>query len=99
MINVRREIFPDPPQRKVCLIICGIAIAKMEQRSEVVLLAMINFIALLKKQLSSSRFLRPSTRYAIYAINSTSLDTKHTLLVYLLPFKSKRIQCLTSEHQ
>ena len=87
MINVKREIFPDPPERKVCLIICGIAIAKMEQRSEVVLLAMINFIALLKTQLSSSRFLRPSTWCAIYAINSTSLDTKHTLLVYLLPFK------------
>ena len=41
----------------------------------------------LKKEIefsqSSSRFLRPSTRYAIY-------DAKHTLLVYLLLFKSKR---------
>ena len=92
--------FPKPTRKKgETMIICGIAIAKMEQRSEVVLLAMINFIALLKKQLSSSRFLRPSTRYAIYAISSTTLDTKHTLLVYLLLFKSKRILCLTSEHQ
>ena len=40
---------------------------------------------------SSSRFLQPSTRYAIYANNNTSLDAKHTLLVYLLFFKSKRI--------
>ena len=93
MINVK-EKFSQTRKKGVTMIICGIAKKKkkMEQRSEVVLLAMINFIALLKKQLSSSRFLRPSTRYAIYAINSTSLDTKHTLLVYLLLFKSKRIE-------